>query len=303
MLRFDGEGRILSANAAAVETLGQEAKEGVQLASLLPDMAGIDLERHIREDLVTIHEDMVGQRHFQFVIRGLSEFGFGHVYGSDITERKQAEKALHELAVLEERNRLARDIHDTLAQGLTGIIWQLNAAARTVEGGGEQALRSLHRIRDLARDCLQEARRSVWDLRAGPLGGTTLAKALRQETENITAGEIKTIVSVSGEERVLPSGVEVALLRICQESLANILKHARATQVSVTLAYDDSNIRFKIQDNGIGFDPDMPRRQDREGGGFGLINMRERARLLGGELAVRSEPGRGTLVEATLPLS
>ena len=133
VMRFDGEGRILFANAAAVETLGQKAKEGVQLASLLPGIEGIDLERHIREDLVTIHEDMVGQRHFQFVIRGLSEFGFGHVYGSDIAERKQAEEAQRELAVMEERNRLAQEIHDTLAQGFTAIIWQLNAAERTVE--------------------------------------------------------------------------------------------------------------------------------------------------------------------------
>ena len=97
--------------------------------------------------------------------------------------------------------------------------------------------------------------------------------------------------------------LEAAVLRICQESLANILKYAKASQATVTLAYDDSNVQLTIQDDGIGFDPDMPRRQDREGGGFGLINMRKRARLLGGELAVRSGPGRGTLVEATLPLS
>ncbi len=101
---------------------------------------------------------------------------------------------------------------------------------------------------------------------------------------------------------MLPSGLEGALLRICQESLANVLKHANATQVTVTLAFDDSQIRLAIRDNGVGFDPATPRTRDRESGGFGLINMRERARLLGGELAAQSEPGQGTLVEAILPL-
>ena len=88
--------------------------------------------------------------------------------------------------------------------------------------------------------------------------------------------------SVVGEERVLPSGVEAAILRICQEALTNILKYAKATQVAVALAYDDSNVRLTVHDNGIGFDPDMPKQQGRGGGGFGLITMRERARLLGG---------------------
>ena len=221
----------------------------------------------------------------------------------DISERKEAEEAQRELAVLEERNRLAREIHDSLAHGLTGIIWQLNAAERPITGGGEQALQALERIRDLARECLQEARRSVWDLRHGPLEGVSLAEALRRETAKVQGdGSIQTSFAISGEERVLPAGLESALLRICQESLANALRHSGASQVTVTLTYDDSRVLLTTQDNGVGFDPERPMTSESDKGGFGLISMRERARLLGGELTVQSAPGRGTQVEASLPL-
>ena len=99
----------------------------------------------------------------------------------------------------------------------------------------------------------------------------------------------------------MPSGVEATLLRICQESLANILKHSEASQVSVTLAYDDAEVRLTVEDNGIGFNPDMPGQPERGDGGFGLIGMRERARLIGGEVTVTSELGGGTTVDVTLP--
>ena len=226
---------------------------------------------------------------------------------ADISGNKRAQEELlqqmRELAVLDERNRLAREIHDSLAQAFTAIIWQANAAERTVEEGGKQASESMERVRDLARDGLAEARRSVWDLRAGPLGGQTLGAVLKQEMEKVTeVGDIQTSFNLTGEERTLPPGLEGAFLRICQESLANVIKHANATQLSVSLAFDGSQVRLAIQDNGVGFDPTAPRTQDRESGGFGLINMRERARLLGGEFTARSEPGLGTLVEAVLPL-
>ena len=197
---------------------------------------------------------------------------------------------------------MAREIHDTLAQSFTAIIWQVNAAVATVERDSGQESEALERVRNLAQEGLREARRSVWDLRAGPLGGNTLAKALQQETEKVTGGrDIQTSVDVLGEETVLPSGVEAALLRICQESMANVLKHSKATQVSVTLVYDDTKVRLTVEDNGIGFNPNMPRQLERRDGGFGLIGMRERARLIGGELTVTSEMGRGTTVDVTLP--
>jgi PAS domain S-box-containing protein len=222
---------------------------------------------------------------------------------ADITERKRAQEILlqqmQDLAVLDERNRLAREIHDSLAQEFTAIIWQVNAAEGTMEG--KQVSESLGRVRDLAKEGLAEARRSVWDLRAGILEGRTLGQGLQQEMEKVTeGGEIQTSFDLSGEERALTPGLEGALLRICQESLANVLKHANATQVKLALSYDDSQVRLAIRDNGVGFDPATPKTRGRDSGGF---NMRERARLLGGELTAQSEPGHGTLVEAILPLN
>lgn len=207
------------------------------------------------------------------------------------------------LSVLEERNRIAREIHDSVAQGLTGIIWQLNKAERLVEGGGAQASAQLGRIRDLARECLHDARRAVWDLRSEPLSTLSLADAVRSEMDKVTSnGSIQTSLVVSGEERTVSPGVEAAILRICQESLVNIVKHAGATEVSGALVFDESWIRLTIRDNGAGFDPEAPTSRERGTGGFGMIIMRERAHLLDGELKVESAPGQGTVVEATLPL-
>jgi PAS domain S-box-containing protein len=220
----------------------------------------------------------------------------------DITERRQAERAQRELAVVEERNRLAREIHDSLAQGLTAIIWQINAAEGQAEAGGEQALQNLSRIRDLAKESLQEARRSVWDLRSGPLKGLSLVGALRLETDKVAGGDIQTSFNVEGEDRVLPGGVEASVLRICQEALANILKHANASRVAVTIAFDDATVHLAIEDDGVGFEPVIPKHWDKDSGGYGLVSMRERAQLLGGKLTVKSAVGRGTIVRAVMPL-
>ena len=232
--------------------------------------------------------DVVGQTHIIAMVR-------------DITERKQAEEATRELTLVEERNRLAREIHDSLAQGLTAIIWQLNAAERPVEAGGKEAVQNLERVRNLARESLQEARRSVWDLRSGPLQRLPLVEVLQQEVGKIADVGIQCSFDVTGQERVLPPGVETALLRISQETLANVLKHANASQVTVNVSYQGAGVQLSIRDNGIGFDPHIPSHRDKDRGGFSLISMRERAQLLGGKLSVESEVGRGTLVHTEIP--
>ena len=315
ILAVDRKAEVQMWNPAAERTFGWSEKELLgHPYPLVPeerqDEFRVNLERTLRGEalagLETRHQRKDGTPIDVGIWTGPLHDGGAMVVIADITERKTAEEKLlqqtHELAVVEERNRLAREIHDSLAQGFTAIIWQVNAAERTVEGGGKQASQALERVRGLAREGLAETRRSVWDLRAGPLGGRTLAEVLQQEMEKLTeGGDIQTSFDLSGEERVLPPGVEAAFLRICQESLANVLKHANATQVTVTLAFYDSQVRLAIRDNGIGFDPATPRTRDRESGGFGLINMRERARLLGGELTAQSEPDQGTLVEVILP--
>lgn len=215
----------------------------------------------------------------------------------------RAEEAEREMAVLEERNRIARDIHDSIAQGLTGIIWQLNALERVNQDGDNIPSELIERIRELAKDSLQETRRSVWDLRTGPLNGVPLSQALRREAEKVSGERGQRIsVIISGDERVLPSGVENAILRICQEALANAMKYAEATDVTVALDYEESSVKLAVQDNGSGFDPNVQPASRSEGGGFGLISMRERVNLLGGKFTINSSPGQGTLIKAILPL-
>jgi len=317
IIAHDGDAKVRMWNPAAQHIFGWSEQEVVgRPYPLVPDEKldefRMNLERSLRGEaltgLETRRQRKDGAQIDVGIWTGPLSDGGAMVVIADITERKRAEEMLlqqmRELAIVEERNRLAREIHDTLAQGLTAIIWQLNAAEKTVESGGEQALQSLDRVRNLAREGLQEARRSVWDLRFGSLEGHTLAEALQGETEKVAgAGEIQASFVMSGAERVLPAGVEAALLRICQEALTNVLKYAEATQTTVTLAFDDSQVRLVVRDNGIGFDPEIPATRGPDSGGFGLINMRERARLVGGELTVHSEPGQGTIVEATLSLT
>ena len=204
-----------------------------------------------------------------------------------------------DMAVLEERNRMAREIHDTLAQGFTGIVLQLEAAEQALNEDASLAQEHLNRARSLARENLNEARRSVWALRPLALEQLPFETVLRQETESFTRDSgIKAAVNISGESRTQPHDVQSTLLRICQEALTNIRKHAEATEVAVHLAFEANTVRLSIRDNGRGFDTETPVES-----GFGLISMRERVRLLGGTLMVQSEIGRGTLIEATLPLS
>jgi two-component system, NarL family, sensor kinase len=203
----------------------------------------------------------------------------------------------HGLAVADERNRLAREIHDTLAQGLTAITLQLEVADALLDVGTEQARPMIIKALELTRANLEEARRSVMDLRAAPLQGRDLPGALEELVsgfgrEHGLRADFMTR-NVSGR---LPAAVEAGLYRIAQEALNNVLKHAQASTVHLTLARADDTLLLVIEDDGRGIDP-ATSRPDRRNGGFGLIGMQERARLLGGELQIVSEPGAGTRVE------
>ncbi|MFC1902981.1 histidine kinase [Chloroflexota bacterium] len=204
-----------------------------------------------------------------------------------------------EMAVLEERNRMAREIHDTLAQGFTGIVLQLEAAEQALDEDVTDAQFHLDRARSLARESLTEARRSVWALRPQTLEQLSLTKTLRQEVRKlIHESGVKANFNTSGKRRVLLPDIENSLLRICQESLTNVKKHAQASQVEVNLAFEEKAVRLKVQDNGIGFNPEILTKNR-----FGLISMRERARLLGGSIEIRGEKGQGTYLEVTIPIN
>src|SRR6267143_943432 len=203
-------------------------------------------------------------------------------------------------AVLEERNRMARDIHDTLAQGFTGIIVQLEAAEDIFRENADGASAHILRAKSLARESLAEARRSVWALRPRVLEASDLAGALRHLANELIKGtrmEVK--FSAWGAARRLPPETENNLLRIGQEALTNVLKHAQASMVGVELAFEEESVQLSILDDGQGFDPEVKT----TGRGFGLVSMRERARAIGGELTLLSRAGGGTQVLVAVPLA
>lgn len=202
------------------------------------------------------------------------------------------------IGALEERNRLAREIHDTLAQGLAATTLQLESAEALLGDGAEPARSHLDRALSLTRSNLEEARRSVLDLRAASLEGRPLSGALKELVERWRSetGVAARYKAVNGSHP-LPPGVEALLYRICQESLNNAASHAGASRVEVRLVLTPDQARLTVKDDGRGFDADNPP-ADRHG----IAGMTERAEALGGSLAVLSEPGAGTLVEAAVPL-
>ena len=206
-----------------------------------------------------------------------------------------------EAGVLEERQRLAREIHDTLAQGLTGIITQLEAAQRTSDDGEHN--RRIGDAKQLARDSLTEARRSVQALKPGALEGARLPEALAEEAARWSAiSGVAADVTTTGQARPLHPEVEVTLLRVAQEALANVAKHASASRAAVTLSYMEDVVTLDVLDDGRGFDVDGGSSSPRgDGSGFGLTAMRQRVQRLDGQLEIESEDGGGTAVSASVP--
>ena len=199
----------------------------------------------------------------------------------------------------DERQRMAREIHDTLAQGLTGIITQLEAAQQTASEAERE--RRIGNAKRLARDSLAEARRSVQALRPQALEDSKLPDALADEATRWTATSgVPAEVRTTGDPRALHPEVEVTLLRVGQEALANVAKHAAAAHVWVTLSYMEDVVTLDVRDDGTGFDPALAP-EGRADGGFGLIAMRQRVQRLAGQLEIESEPGAGTVVSASLP--
>jgi len=212
--------------------------------------------------------------------------------------REQLIRLKEERRVDQERLRIARDFHDTLAEGFTGVILQLEAAADAQSRGLAQEI-AVHfkRANDLARDGLEEARRSVRSLRQQPLEQKRLPEALDALLEKMTAGAgLQAKLIVDGAPRRLASVVEQNLLCIGQEALANALRHARASRFTARLIFAKETVRLSFQDDGRGFD------QTAAHDGFGLIGMKERAQAIGGELSIQSTTMGGTTISIALPI-
>jgi PAS domain S-box-containing protein len=204
-----------------------------------------------------------------------------------------------EAAVVGERNRIARDIHDTLAQGFTGIIVQLEAAEDAARRGlGLAVEQHVTSARRLARQSLSEARRSVQALRTRLLEEGDIVHALRTLFDKATDGmPLAGDFRVLGEPRALPADWEENLFRIAQECLTNALRHAHASRVDATISFDTDQVWLQVDDDGKGFDPQA------RSEGYGLIGMRERVGVMGGQIEVETAQGRGTRVAVHLPLS
>ncbi len=206
-------------------------------------------------------------------------------------------------AILTERNRVAREIHDTLAQGLAATSVQLRLARKVT--GASSDPEALHHHLDaaqqLVRDSLEEARNSIWNMRSQVLETGDLPAALDGILKQMADGtELETALNVTGRPRRFAPVVENNLLRVGQEAITNATRHARASRISVELNFGEHEFRLTVRDNGRGFDPTKPSSGN---GGFGLVGMRERAVELKGELKIESNAPQGTAIILSVPVS
>jgi signal transduction histidine kinase len=235
------------------------------------------MERYVRIDYVPVSLDDGRVVGFYVLI-------------TDLTKPREA-------ATLAERNRLARDVHDTVAQDLAGIVLRLDIAEEACSRKSGEALNHIARARELARSTLGEIRRSLLALSPSQIETRDLADSIRGLVDRLRSEtSIRLEFSVSGTPRRVDPAIEENLFRIAQQAIANALQHSAASAIRVVLDFRGRALRLRVSDDGRGFVVSSSR------GGFGLRSMRERARKLGGKLLVASRPGKATLVEADIPL-
>lgn len=205
-----------------------------------------------------------------------------------------------------ERYRLARELHDEAAQALTSLLVHLRLLERAKEPA--EAQKRVQELRELTASALEDVRRVALDLRPTILDDLGLGPALEWRVDELNKhGDLRATVAVAGLESRLPPDVALVLYRVTQEALSNASRHAQAASVAVTLAGSPTGVTLQICDDGVGFDPNAPAADNGHGDarrhGLGLLGMRERMRMIGGELAIHSAPGAGTRIVAHAPLT
>ncbi|MDK2982243.1 MAG: hypothetical protein PWQ55_2590 [Chloroflexota bacterium] len=203
---------------------------------------------------------------------------------------------IENLAVAEERNRIARDIHDSLGHYLTAMTMQLQAAGQMVRSEPVQAAESIQKVEDMARESLAELRRAVAALRESPLDTLSLPDALAELVSDFKNSGIMAELRVTGEVRLLPSQLKTVLYRAAQEGLTNVHKHAHASSVTLDLCYAEQVVTLEVLDNGVGMGAGQP-------GGYGLVGLRERVQLAGGRLEAGSQAQGGFRLAIEVPYS
>ncbi len=233
----------------------------------------------------------------------------GYVVGGwgsqlDITELRQTQEALAEerirveTALIRQRNSIAQDIHDTLAQSFGGILMQLQAATYFASSNPEKSTTHLITARDLAKEGLSQARKSVWSLHEESGEYRDLNTSIAQVVRQLTASsDIEVNVEIEGDSYLLDPDLGMNLLRIFQEAVTNVVRHSQASTLSLRLIYEPQQIHLQIRDNGHGFDPTLPIK------GFGLTGMQQRCDSLGADFRLNSKPGSGTLIQVTCSIA
>jgi signal transduction histidine kinase len=200
-----------------------------------------------------------------------------------------------ELAITQERNRLAREIHDSLGHYLTTVNVQIEAAKVVMDSDPERALDAMNKAQDLAQKGLTRVRESVAALRESPVSNRPLHQAIAALVEEAHSTGIVTEFEVAGEPQILEHKVALALYRVAQEGLTNVRKHAHASRVDVLLEFQPGTVSLEVRDNGVG--------AVEAAGGFGLLGIRERMQLLGGRLEISTGAGKGFCLTASVPVS
>jgi PAS domain S-box-containing protein len=295
---IEEDGRIVDTNQTFAQIFGYEPSEviGMQASDFVASEYRELCQQKISSGAEGVYENICLRKDgttFPAEIRTRMISYNGHTVRitvvRDITERKQVEEA----SILEERNRMAREIHDSLAQAFTGIIIQLEAISRVSTILPEQAQLGLIQIYDLARSGLNEARRSVKALRPQLLEEGSLHSALdRLASKMDLPNATHTVCQVVGTPYPLPSVVENNLLRIGQEALTNAIRHANAGEIKIELIYEKSQCILRVKDNGQGFDLSNMSASK----GFGLLGMQERAKCIAAHLTIESDRTEGTEV-------
>jgi len=238
-------------------------------------------------------EEMVEER-----TRELSDL-YEQLQGREVICKQLLGKVL--TAQEEERARLARELHDTIGQSLTAIIMTTTAVENSLPTGLISGKEKLSNVRNVAALALRDLRNLIFDLRPEVLDDLGLALALRSQTKKcLEPAGVRVRLSAAGLKDQLPAEVETAVFRVVQEAITNIARHAQAGEASISLTKKDSRLIVRVEDNGVGFDPNLVTSE--EGKGWGLRGMEERITLLGGKFYIGSKPGKGTLVLAEVPL-
>lgn len=264
-----------------------------QLSEASAALASGDLSQHVVDDSV----DEIGQltRQFNLMSTQLAE----NLRALRLLADKNAQLAEQaaQLATVEERNRLARELHDSVSQDLFSLTMLAAAARRLIQNKPDVVASQLAEIQETSQRALQETRSLIFALRPALLDGRGLGPALRDLAAAVRERQGLEVTLLISGERLLPLEHEQAIFRIVQEALANVIRHSGMRQADVTLCYEDNRVALTVIDHGCGFDTTAPQ----SARSIGLMSMTERAAALGGEFTVESAPGVGTRVAVTLP--